>query len=160
MKRSVGIVLLAGVVAIGVGVLAYICTMRLCARQTAGDDLAWLKREFRLDDKEMQRIRQLHEGYLPKCRENCAKMAAKQDEVEKALASGQSAEPQLVELGTLRAQCQAQMLKHFEEVSHAMAPDQGKRYLAEMQRLTLGFHQNFENSMGDKDAAGHAHGEH
>ena len=58
---------------------SYLLGCRMCARQLApsGDDLAWLRREFRLSDAEMQRIRQLHEGYLPKCHENCALIAAK-----------------------------------------------------------------------------------
>ena len=137
--------------------------MRLCARHVAGtDDLAWLRHEFRLSDSEMQRIRLLHEGYLPKCRELCERIAAKRSEVEAAVAghtNASLAEQKLVELGTLRAQCQAQMLRHFEEVSRAMPPEQGRRYLAEMQRLTLGFHERFESSMGEVHSE-HRHGDH
>src|ERR1039457_86846 len=82
MRRSLTLViamLLAGV-AIASG--SYLLGCRICARQLAasGDDLAWLRREFRLGDNEMQRIRQLHEGYLPKCHENCALIAAKKKE--------------------------------------------------------------------------------
>ena len=139
---------------------AYMGAMHLCARQMAADDLSWLKREFRLSDSEMQRVRQLHEGYLPKCREMCAKIAEKQNEVESALASGQVPEDKLIQLATLRAQCQAEMLRHFEEVSRAMAPEEGKRYLSEMQRLTLGFHENFERSMREMPASEHGHGDH
>src|SRR6476469_2253009 len=117
---------------------AYVGAMHLCARQMSADDLSWLKREFRLSDTEMQRVRQLHEGYLPKCREMCGKIAAKQGEVEKAIESGQAPDAKLMELAALRAQCQAQMLRHFEEVSRAMPPEQGKRYLSQMQKLTLG----------------------
>ena len=139
---------------------AYVGTMHLCVRQMSADDLSWLKREFRLSDAEMQRVRQLHQGYLPKCHEMCAKIAAKQDEVSEALAKGQSPDERLVELAMLRAQCQAQMLRHFQEVSRAMPVEQGKRYLGEMQRLTLGFHEDIERSMGDMPASGHGHGEH
>ncbi len=160
MIRPIRIVLLATVIVAGVAVLAYFCTMRLCARQMATDDLAWLRREFRLSDAELQRIRQLHEGYLPKCREMCGRIAEKQGEVEKALETGEAPDEKLVELATVRAQCQAQMLRHFQEVSRAMAPEQGKRYLIEMQRLTLGFHQNLERSMGEMPGSGHGHGDH
>src|ERR1039458_7466301 len=45
----------------------------------------------------------------------------------------------LAEVAALRAKCQANMLEHFYEVSQAMPPEQGRRYLAEMQCLTLGF---------------------
>jgi hypothetical protein len=160
MSRAAKIVLAGVVLAVVVGLAAYVCAMKLCARQMAADDLSWLKREFHLSDSEMQRVRQLHEGYLPKCREMCGKIAEKQGEVEKALGSGQNPDEKLVELATLRAQCQAQMLKHFQEVSQAMPADQGKRYLSEMQRLTLGFHQDIERSMGEVPASGHRHGDH
>jgi len=164
MRRSAKLILIATAVALGCGALAYVGAMRLCARHMAkGDDLAWLRHEFHLSDSEMDRIRQLHEGYLPKCRQMCGRIAAKQNEVESALASGistNSAEQKLIELGTLRAECQAQMLRHFEEVSRAMPADQGKRYLAEMQRLTLGFHEQIENSMGASPRSGHVHGDH
>lgn len=164
MTRSAKFILIAAIVMLGSAALAYFGAMRLCAsHMAAGDELAWLRREFRLSDSEMQRIRQLHEGYLPKCREMCGRISAKQKEVEAALANGSttnSAEQKLIELGTLRAECQAQMLRHFEEVSRAMPADQGKRYLAEMQRLTLGFHEQIENSMGASPHSGHGHGDH
>jgi hypothetical protein len=160
MSRAAKIVLAGVVLAAVVGIGAYFCVMKLCARQMAADDLSWLKREFRLSDSEMRRVRQLHEGYLPKCREMCGKIAEKEGEVEKALGSGKAPDAKLTELATLRAQCQAQMLRHFEEVSRAMPPEQGKRYLSEMQRMTLGFHQDIERSMGELPASGHGHGDH
>jgi hypothetical protein len=163
MRRSVKLILVAAVIMLGSGALAYFGAMRFCANHMAADDdLAWLRHEFHLNDAEMQRIRQLHDGYLPKCREMCARIAAKQKEVDATLATNtksNSAEQKLVELGTLRAECQAQMLRHFEEVSRAMPTEQGKRYLAEMQRLTLGFHQDIENSMGAGPHSGHGHGD-
>ena len=158
MSRPARLVLLAAVVAV-VAALAYVGTKGFCARCMRADDLAWLKHEFRLSDSEMTRIRELHQGYLPRCREMCAKIAAKQSAVEQVLERGETPDDKLVELATLRAQCQAQMLRHFTEVSHAMPPEQGKRYLTEMQRLTLGFHQQFESSMGAVPGHQHMHGD-
>ncbi len=66
------------------------------------------------------------------------------------------AQKQLTELGELRAQCQAQMLRHFIAVSQAMPPEEGRRYLAEMEKITLGSHGEIEQSMSDH--AGHEHG--
>src|SRR5215471_13104328 len=164
MQRSTRIVVVSIAVGLVVAGLAYFCAMRLSARNIArDDDLAWLRREFHLTDAEMNRIRQLHEGYLPKCGEMGAKIAAKRHEVENALANNTQgtdlAEQKLVELGALRAQCQAQMLRHFQEVSRAMPPEQGKRYLEEMQRLTLGSHEQIEKSMGAAPPSGHGHGD-
>src|SRR6185436_16000754 len=102
MSRAGKTVLAGVIVAVIVGVATYVCTVKLCARQMSADNLSWLKREFRLSDGEMQRVRQLHEGYLPKCREMCGKIAEKQSEVSEALAKGQAPDEKLVELATLR----------------------------------------------------------
>ncbi|MCX6904472.1 MAG: periplasmic heavy metal sensor [Verrucomicrobia bacterium] len=132
-----------------------------CARQMArpSDDLAWLRLEFRLNDTELARARQLHEGYLPKCHEFCARIDLSKRELQAMLASGANApaaiEQKLVEIGTLRAQCQAAMLQHFREVSQIMPPEQGRRYLAEMQRLTLGFHEQIERAMSSGTPSPH-----
>jgi hypothetical protein len=163
MRRSLVIllaILLAGVAIAGA---SYLLGCRICARQLAGsgDDLAWLRREFHLSDSEMHRIRQLHDGYLPKCHENCARIAAKKQELQAALDHAQGMTPEaqqkLAEVAALRAQCQANMLGHFYEVSQAMPPEQGRRYLAEMQRLTLGFHEQIENTMAPDPSAHHGH---
>jgi hypothetical protein len=118
-----------------------------------------LRDEFHLSDAEMSRIQKLHEGYLPKCAEMCAKIAAKKSELETVLGGATNVNPvaqqKLAELAAFRAQCQSQMLQHFIEVSQTMPPEQGRRYLAEMQRLTLGFHEQTEQSMSE--SAGHEH---
>jgi hypothetical protein len=163
MRRS--LILLIALLMAGVAIAggSYLLGCRICARQLAasGDDLAWLRREFRLGDAEMQRIRQLHEGYLPKCHENCALIAAKKQELQAALDHAQGMSPEakqkLTEVAALRAQCQANMLGHCYEVSQAMPPEQGRRYLAEMQRLTLGFHEQIENTMSGDTSSPHGH---
>jgi hypothetical protein len=164
MKRSPVIVLLALAAGVTVFAASYVLAQRVCARHAAdsADDLAWLRQEFRLGDAEMGRVRELHDGYLPKCAEMCQKIAAKKSELESALAGATNitalAEQRVMELCELRAKCQVQMLRHFVEVSQAMPPEQGRRYLAEMQRLTLGFHEQIEQSMSH--SADHEHGHH
>ena len=120
-----------------------------------------IRKEFHLSDAEMARIRELHEGYLPKCGEMCAKIAAKKRELDSVLGSGTNitaeAQAKLSEVAELRAQCQAQMLQHFATVSRAMPPEQGRRYLAEMQKLTLGSHEQTESRMSGSGDTGHEH---
>jgi hypothetical protein len=122
------------------------------------DDLSWLRDEFHLGDAEMARIQKLHEGYMPKCMEMCSQIAVKKEEIAATLGNGTNvtaeAQKKLVDLGELRARCQAQMLEHFADVSRAMPPEQGQRYLAEMKRLTLGAHEDVEQTMT------HEHHEH
>lgn len=162
MKRPSFIVLLALVVGAVIFATAYQLSQRLCVKQIAhsSDDLEWLQQEFRLGEAELAKVRALHKGYLPKCAEMCVRIAAKKQELEQVLAGetnvNAAVEQKLSELGALRAQCQAEMLRHFAEVSQAMPPEQGRRYLAEMQRVTLGTHEQIEQSMSD--SAGHAHG--
>lgn len=106
----------------------------------APDDLLWLRQEFSLTDQEFARIRELHEGYLPDCAAMCARIAAANRDLEQLVLSTNSVTPQisekLAEIGHIRQECQTRMLKHFYNVSQAMPPEQGRRYLAEMQRLT------------------------
>src|ERR1017187_4375271 len=159
MNRS--LVILLGVLALGAAIFAgsYFVSQRACILTRSADDLSWLRVEFHLSDAEMARVRQLHEGYMPQCAKMCALIAAKSAEVQTALGNGTNvtveAQKKLIELGELRAQCQAQMLQHFITVSQAMPPEQGRRYLAEMKKLTLGFHEEIEQTMSEP--AGHEH---
>jgi hypothetical protein len=153
MNRSFIILLSALTLCAGIFAASYFAARHvgmICATP-ATDDLTWLRTEFHLSDAEMARVRELHKGYMPRCAEMCAQIAAKKKEVADALGSGTNvtaeAQKKLTELGELRAKCQAQMLEHFVEVSRAMPPEQGKRYLAEMQKVTLGLHEDIEQSM-------------
>jgi hypothetical protein len=153
MNRS--LVILLGALVLSAALLggSYAVSKRVCQSCMAKSvsDLDWLHQEFHLSDAEMARIQKLHEGYLPKCAEMCAKITTKKSELETALNGSTNINPaarqKLTELAALRAQCQAQMLQHFTEVSQTMPPEQGRRYLAEMQRLTLGLHEQTESSM-------------
>ena len=109
--------------------------------QTQTNELAWLGREFQLSAPELERIRVLHQGYRPQCEAMCARIAAKNRELVEHLRSAtnvtRAVEQSLTEIGQLRAECQVQMLRHFQAVARLMPPEPGRRYLAEMQRLTL-----------------------
>jgi hypothetical protein len=159
MNRS--LVILLGTLVLGAALFggSYFAGQRACRMTRPADDLAWLRAEFHLNATEMARIQKLHEGYLPKCAEMCAQIAAKKAELETALTGTTNVNPaaqeKLAEVAALRAECQSQMLQHFIEVSRTMPPEEGRRYLAEMQRLTLGFHEQTEQSMSG--AAGHEH---
>ena len=158
-------IILLGALALCAGLFAssYLVGRRICCGSPSVDQLGWLQQEFRLSEAEMARVRTLHKSYLPRCAAMCQEIAAKKREVAAALDGAKNAadvrEPvgkKLEELALLRAQCQLQMLQHFVEVSRAMPPEQGKRYLAEMQKVTLGLHEDIEQSMPDTGAL-HGH---
>ncbi len=154
---------LAAIVVLAVGILVMTSEVarRVRTQQMSqrGDDLGWLKQEFSLGDRELGRIRRLHEGYLPQCRESCERIAAKSRELEQVLSLTNvvtiEAELKLKELALLRAECQTRMLRHFKEVASAMPPEQAQRYCAEMQRLTLGNGQPYDHPVGVESPHGH-----
>jgi len=106
----------------------------------ATSELLWLRKEFSLTDEEFARIRELHEGYLPDCAKMCARIAAANRGLQGLVLSTNEVTPEITkklsEIGNIRQECQARMLKHFYAVSRAMPEEQGRRYLVEMQKLT------------------------
>ncbi len=143
MKRSGVITLLGLVLALGGGAGIYLSRVAsyraLCAH--AGVELAWIKKEFHLNDADFARVRQLHEAYKPVCAKMCQRIDEKNRELAGLLAVSTNVTPQieqvLGETAQLRRECQTAMLKHFFAVSQAMPPEQGRRYLAWMQAQTL-----------------------
>jgi hypothetical protein len=107
----------------------------------AQPELAWLKKEFGLSDTEFTRITALHEAYLPQCAERCRVTEEQNRELKDLLARDATVTPEiqnlLTERARNRAQCEAEMLKHFQEVSRAMPPQQGRRYLAWVEEQTV-----------------------
>lgn len=162
MKRSLFILVIALLAGSALFGSSYFMSRRVCEAcgTSSTNNLDWLRQEFHLNAADMDRIRQLHEGYMPKCTEMCAQIAAKKQELNAVLSGSTNISPEakqkLNELALLRARCQAEMLQHFVEVSRAMPPEQGRRYLAEMERLTVGAHEQTEQSMSDHH--GHMNG--
>ena len=108
--------------------------------QSPQPELAWLKQEYHLSDADFARLSQLHDAYLPKCAERCQRIATLNQRLDQALQGASAMTPEirnlLAERARMLADCQAEMLEHFFEVSRAMPPEQGRRYLAWVQRKT------------------------
>lgn len=108
--------------------------------QSRQPELAWLRQEFKLSDAEFARLSQLHEAYLPQCRERCRLIRQMNDKLGQLLATTSDVTPAvesaLAERAKMRSECQAEMLKHFFAVSRTMPPEQGRRYLAWVQQQT------------------------
>ena len=104
-------------------------------------ELAWLKKEFNLNKAEFARITQLHEAYLPQCAERCRLIEEQNEKLKAMLLRDSTVTPEIQNLltarATTRAQCEGEMLKHFQNVSRAMPLEQGRRYLAWVQAQTV-----------------------
>ena len=104
-------------------------------------ELAWLKQEYQLSDQQFARISELYVAYHPKCVEMCREIDAQNARLKTLLAATNvitvEIRQALTDQSQLRAKCEANMLNHFYQVSQVMPTDQGKRYLAWMQKETL-----------------------
>lgn len=144
MRRPLLVLLAAVAIATALFTACYFTAARLraAAPDAPADELDWLRTEFRLNAAELARIRAVHNGYQPQCAAMCVRIGEKNRELDALLAASTNVTPaveqKLAEVAALRAECQAQMLRHFHQVSALLPPEQGRRYLAEMRRHTLG----------------------
>jgi hypothetical protein len=130
---------------LGVGCFGFLYTSRTAdyrkLEESCGPELAWIKKEFKLTGQNYERVRQLHQAYKPVCAEMCRRVDAKDAELSQLLQNSKEVTPQIEEVlgqaAQLREECQTEMLRHFFQVSQAMPPDQGKRYLSWIQAQTL-----------------------
>jgi hypothetical protein len=163
MRKPLLIVCTALLVAAALFGGAFFCARYFSVQHAAQstDDLDWLRMEFRLSDADLAKVRQLHEGYLPICEKNCRDIAHKKRELARAIEAGTNSVATLdqlrAEVAALRTKCQSEMMAHFEAVSRAMPAEQGGRYFAEMRRITLGSHEQVEESMSGTSGHGHDH---
>jgi len=107
----------------------------------ARPELAWLKNEYHLTDAQFALVVQSHEAYYPKCAEMCRRIDEQNAKVQQLLAATNVVTPEitaaLAAAAQLRAECQSAMMQHFYEISRAMPPADGKRYLAWVQQETI-----------------------
>ncbi len=111
-------------------------------------ELAWLKKEFKISDAEFARISELHAAYLPRCAERCRAIEEQNQKLRALIAQATNMTPEIQGVLTararMRADCEAEMMKHFLDVSRTMPPEQGRRYLAWVQEQTFLHGQSME----------------
>ena len=152
MGRSLIIVL--GALALGVALFisAFAVSQRLCKVCVAEPpgSLHWLQNEYHLNNEEMAQIQKLHKAYLSQCDVMCRMITEKKQEVAAALHNTTNVNPvaaqKLDELAACRAHCQSQMLQYFMDVSKVMPPEQGRRYMAKMEKMALGSDEEIERA--------------
>lgn len=126
-------------------------------------ELAWLKKEFKLSDAEFARISQLHAAYLPQCAARCQKIEEQNQKLKQLFSQTDNVTPEiqtlLTERGKMRADCEAEMMKHFIAVSKTMPAEQGRRYLdwVEKQTFLRGQAMEERHRAAPANSSGHAH---
>ena len=143
MKRA-GYIVFLGLIVAAVG---YTCTYLAGMKaqhhieKSNQPALAWLQEEYHLNNAQLIRECQLQAAYQPKCTEMCRKIDAMNARLQNLIAATNTITPEikqaLAENAQLRASCEQMMLAHFYSVAQAMPPEEGKRYLAWVQKETL-----------------------
>lgn len=127
--------------------LAYVCAYhvgtaphRAILRHQA-PELAWLKHEFKLGDAEFEQVARRHADYQPHCQTMCRRIDEQEKRLRELLSTATTVTPEieaaLGETARLRVECHRAMLRHFFEMSRAMPPEQGRRFLAWATERTL-----------------------
>lgn len=112
------VILAASAAAFGVCyVLSDDRAMRAAARE--GDAMGWLKAEFKLDARQFDAIKKLHDDYAIACGEHCM-----------AIMSARERRAPAAEVAALEKTCVEAMTAHFRRVAALMPPAEGERYLA------------------------------
>lgn len=134
--RQITLVLIAALVA---GACGYFLVQRRHAvtaaalDSTRGDDLHWLRSEFRLSETEFAAVKKLHEDYSVVCAKHCADIAGAQRRLRE-LTLAQAPEADLAaarrDVAALEEVCNTATRAHIHRVAAAMPPDQGPRYVA------------------------------
>jgi RNA polymerase sigma factor (sigma-70 family) len=97
-------------------------------------ELAWLKHEFSLSDAEFARISQLHEGYLPQCKERCRHI----EELNNALMKAIGALPEELRLPLILAEYEGRSQAEIGEILGCSVKAVETRIYRARQRLRVG----------------------
>ncbi len=123
------------VVLVAAAATAYGVTYYLRTRQPE-DQWVWLRREFHLNDRQLARIHALHEAYQPVCADHCSRILSARQRLDALGRSSRKDTPEYVATidrwEGVKRECQEATLHHLAAVAAAMAPDDGRRYLAMM----------------------------
>ena len=135
MNRKTGLILL--IVALGFsgyGASYYLATHHN-REMLCGDPigLVWLKTEYHLSDLQFEKVRALHEAYLPRCTELCSEIRESNLQLQQAVNSSPSLSPEVAaaveRYDKARSACRKAMLEHIYAVSHEMEPAEGRRFV-------------------------------
>jgi hypothetical protein len=118
---------------------AYFACYHFATRETrrmlgTGDDMAWLRAEFALNDEQAGAIARLQADYEPRCMEMCKRITESNKHLDKLLRETKAMTPELDaavrEMSQIQADCHTATLAQAFAISAHMAPEQAVRYRA------------------------------
>jgi hypothetical protein len=96
-------------------------------------EMEWLRREFRLNEGQFEKIKAKHEAYLPKCERLCKQIAEAQTNLDQLIEKNRGLTPELEaalrEYAAVQIECREALLAHVYSISAEMSPESGTRYL-------------------------------
>lgn len=112
----------------------YCATQPVQAMLTQPDgQLEWLRREFKLNDAQFTKVKQLHEAYRPGCDQMCLRIAEANGEANALIASSKTMTPEieaaLKKCTALQNDCRQALLTHVYAVGAEMSPAEARRYI-------------------------------
>jgi len=138
MRRLVVILALA----ILLGLAAYFISSGIvrstyCLMPDTNDSSSWLRQEFHLSDAQYAQVKKLEADYHPHCVEMCVQIRQSRLALKNLILANGAVTPEietaLQKDSAIQAEWRQDMLRHFYEVSQAMPPTEGKRYLQIME---------------------------
>jgi len=143
MKRLIVILALAVLLGLGAYLVSYgVARHTFCRMPDVSDTSSWLHQEFQLSDAEYARVKKLEEDYHPHCVAMCEQIGQSQQALKNLILANKAMTPEvdaaLKKDAEIQQEWRRDMLSHFYEVSQAMPPAEGLRYLKIMQTQVLG----------------------
>ena len=142
MKRLVVILGLAVLLGKGAYFVSYgVARCTFCRMPDAHDPSSWLLQEFHLSDAQYAQVKKLEADYHLHCVEMCDQINQSHLALKNLILANGAMTPEietaLQKDGAVQQEWRADMLRHFYEVSQAMPPAEGKRYLQIMEAQAL-----------------------
>jgi hypothetical protein len=104
-------------------------------------ELEWLRREYHLNDSQLQKIETLHSAYAPVCDEMCRRIMEADSKLDRLVSENKEVTPEvqgaIADVGIVQDDCRTRMLAHLYEVSLQMDAAEGQRYLRAMKSRVI-----------------------
>ena len=142
MKRLAVILALAVLLGSGAYFVSYgVARCTFCRMPDTRDSSSWLRQEFHLSDAQYAQVKKLEADYHPHCVDMCDQLKQSHLALKNLILANGTMTPEietaLQKDDAVQQEWREDMLRHFYEVSQAMPPAEGKRYLQIMEAQAL-----------------------